>query len=71
MLIVQIRAEPVKHGHEIIAYAFHADFAAIYYILRVVFDEFIPRGLAELDIFVYGNTLDHFHFKPRAVCKRF
>ena len=71
MLIVQIRAEPVEHGHKVVAHAFHADFAAIDNVLRVVCDEFIPRGLAELDVFVYGNTLDDFHFKPRAVCQRF
>ena len=71
MLVVQIRSEPVEHGHKIIANALYAALSAVDYILRVVSDEFIPRELAEFYVLVDGNGFDDFHFEPRFRAKTF
>ena len=71
MLEIQIRAQPVEHGHKIITNAPDADFSAVDDILLVRFDILVSRRFAEFYVFVHGDGLDNFHIKPRIVCKIF
>ena len=67
MLEIQIRAQPVEHGHKVVANAFYAHLAAVDDILLVRLDIFISRRLSELDVLVHGHGLDNFHFKSGVV----
>ena len=69
MLIIKVRSEPVEDGHEVVANALDAIFAQTTNIFGIVGYQSITRGLAEFDIFVYGNGFDNFHFKPCFVAK--
>ena len=62
--IVKVGAEPIEDGHEVVADTFHAEFAEISDGFRIVFDEPIARGLAELDVLMHGDGLDDFHLEP-------
>ena len=66
MLIVQIRSESVEHGHKIVTNVLYADLSAVDYVLRIVGNELITRGLAEFYVLVHGNGFDYFLFKPLA-----
>ena len=67
MLIIQIRTEPIKHGHKVVANTFNARFSAVDYILFIRFYILIPRGLSKLYILVNGYRFYHFHLKPGVV----
>ena len=59
MLITKVCSELFKHGHKVIANALYADFAVVDYVLRIVGNELITRGLAEFYVLVHGNGFDY------------
>ena len=63
----EVGAEPVEHGHEVVAYALYARLAAVDYVLPVCVDIFIARRLAEFYVLVHGDGFDHFHPEARVV----
>ena len=69
--IVKVGAEPIEHGHEVVADAPDAEFAQVADGLRIVGDEPIARGLAELDVLMHGDGLDDFHLEPRLFAQLF
>ena len=70
VLEIEVGAQPVEHGHKVVADALHAHLAAVEDILPVGRDILVPRGAAEFDILVHRHRLDHFHLQPRLVAKR-
>ena len=53
--------------YEVVANALHANLAAVQNVLLVGLDVLVARVLAELDILVHGDGLDHFHGKTGGV----
>ena len=58
--MIEVRTQPVKDRHEVVADAFYARFAQTAYVFAVYFYVMITGLLSELDILVYRHAFDHF-----------
>ena len=62
-LIFQIRSSPINDGHEIIANSFNPALGQILHRDRPIIDIFFMAGAGELNVFMYGDALNHCPFK--------
>ena len=69
--MLQICAQPVEYGHEIVADTFHPCLAEIEYGFGIVSDQRVARGSAELDVLVNGYALYHLHRESLFFAKTF
>lgn len=67
---VQIRPEPVEHGHEVIANALYPEFSEIADGLGVIFDQAVARWSPKLDVLMHGNAFDDLHLQLLPVAQR-
>ena len=65
--MVELGAQPVENGHEVVDHDLDAVLSQVFHGLAVVLDVLIASGLTELDVFVNVDRLDDLDFQACGV----